>query len=224
LLLHRRPQTPLFALHSEYDQWSLNNILSLPCVPSLNNATVDGYPSCSPPQLQAMQSWRDLQVATVAAAVAGRPGTGVYLDACFVHEQLVDYCSSQPLPNCVGWAEFTVTVPGGGPAMANATIRDAIGAWYDWTMAHWEGVVDARRLPGSGARGGVAAAGEGERPPAATAAVTANASSFMFIDPLYYPNNPSCPFPTPTAVPPRVVRASFKFSSSASAAYAVRRL
>jgi len=45
-----------------------------------------------------------LQVQDIAAVTDGKPQNGVYLDGCYVHEQNVNYCEGQGMPNCVGWS------------------------------------------------------------------------------------------------------------------------
>lgn len=38
----------------------------------------------------------------LSSALNSYPSTGAFVTSCFVHEQSVDYCSTQPLPNCIG--------------------------------------------------------------------------------------------------------------------------
>jgi hypothetical protein len=127
-----------------------------------------------------------------------------------VHEQNVDYCSTQSLPNCVGWLIFNVTMSPGAPAV---TPQAAFTQWYTATRAGY-GAIAARRAAAidaavaAAAAGGeaqsVAAAaralrGSDEAEAAADAAVAA--ARVQIVDPVTWPNNPSCPFPTPKPVP-----------------------
>ena len=44
------------------------------------------------------------QAPTVSRSwMAGGVG-GAFIDSCYVHEQNVNYCSGQSMPNCVGWS------------------------------------------------------------------------------------------------------------------------
>ena len=75
-----------------------------------------------------VNDWRNQQIAAVAVAAANRPGTGMYLPTCFVHEQNVDYCSGQSLPNCRGWLIYQVTTP--TFPVAKVTPQQAFSYWY----------------------------------------------------------------------------------------------
>jgi hypothetical protein len=85
------------------------SVCPLPCGYQ-NGAPVAGLPSCSASQLAIFQQYRDKQLAAIAPALQA-PHTGAFVDSCFVHEQNVDYCSGQSLPNCLGWNVYNVSVP-----------------------------------------------------------------------------------------------------------------
>lgn len=89
-------------LNSAYDQWQILNDLGLGCVPSTNGQPVSGVPSCTAAQMDVFQQYRLAQLKAVAPVLSGYPHNGAFIDSCFVHEQNVDYCSGQSLPNCVG--------------------------------------------------------------------------------------------------------------------------
>ncbi|NCX93970.1 MAG: hypothetical protein EBX40_04775, partial [Gammaproteobacteria bacterium] len=82
------------------------------CVPSTNGQPVAGLPSCNSTQMEEFQAYRLSQIASMQEALA-LPGTGAFVTSCFVHEQNVDYCSGQSLPNCRGFIEYTVALPDG---------------------------------------------------------------------------------------------------------------
>eukprot|EP00052_Salpingoeca_macrocollata_P010929 m.84387 g.84387 ORF g.84387 m.84387 type:complete len:428 (-) comp17792_c0_seq1:117-1400(-) len=88
-------QTPLFVMNSAYDAYQVQNILDIGCVPDSG--------SCSASQQTALQSYRAAFVEAVASVYQNRTQNGVYVDSCYVHEQNVDYCYTQSVPNCVGW-------------------------------------------------------------------------------------------------------------------------
>jgi hypothetical protein len=100
------PAQPIAPLHS-------CQTLLIPFPRSQNGAPVAGLPSCTPDQLTIFQQYRDKQLAAVGPALQV-PHTGAFIDSCFVHEQNVDYCSGQSLPNCLGWNVYNVSVPGSG--------------------------------------------------------------------------------------------------------------
>ena len=52
-----------------------------------------------------------------------RNGNGGFIDTCVVHEQNVDYCSSQKVANCVGWNIYKA-------APSNLTPQKAFERWY----------------------------------------------------------------------------------------------
>ena len=52
-----------------------------------------------------------------------RNGNGAFVDTCIVHEQNVDYCSSQKVANCVGWNIYKAFPD-------NLTPQQAFYNWY----------------------------------------------------------------------------------------------
>ena len=91
-------ETPMFVMNSNYDEWQMMNILQAQCIPT------PGHP-CNAAQNQSLLAFRDHFVSTVASTVvAGKPANGVFIDNCYVHEQNINQCSGQWVPNCVGWS------------------------------------------------------------------------------------------------------------------------
>lgn len=198
-------RTPLFISQSALDMWQVLNDLDLGCVPSTDGAPVAGIPSCDAAQLAVMSAYRKQQLAALAPTLAGYPGTGAWVDTCFVHEQNVDYCSTQSLPNCIGFSAYTVDTGASG----NVTLSDAFHAWHAATVEHWDAVTTARgahreqlrvagwAAPALPSAGGVPAtridlARAGDDDGGAVPQV-------QIIDQVEWPHNPSCPFPTPKA-------------------------
>ena len=163
---------------SAYDLASLSMIIELPCLP----------PSCSPSQLAALLLFRYQFIGALASALESYPGNGAFIDSCLVHEQNVDYCSGQSLPNCRGWNLYNVTAPGYPAAL---TPQRGFSIWYDTTLANWDAVTSARMawsvLVEESIPGGLRAY---------PTTPQANVSQVSIIDPLVWPNNPSCPYGT----------------------------
>jgi O-palmitoleoyl-L-serine hydrolase len=157
-------RTPLFVGNSALDMWQVLNDLSLGCVPSTNGAPVAGQPSCGPAQLDALEGYRQAQLRALAPTLAGYPGTGAFVDTCFVHEQNVDYCSTQSLPNCVGFNIYTVDT-GAASGLGNVTLNGAFAAWHAAVVANWDAVSAARTAHRARLLAAAAA-----RPPVAAAA------------------------------------------------------
>merc|ERR1711957_323092 len=93
-------ETPFFVMNSAYDAWQMHNILQTQCIPAPNRGP------CSADQNATMQSYHDKFVKDIASVTDGKPKNGVYVDSCYVHEQNVNYCSGQGMPNCVGWSPY----------------------------------------------------------------------------------------------------------------------
>jgi len=112
--------TKLFALNSDIDMWYSQYVLRVHCT---------GWkPAPSPPAnctAQELQKMAALRVAWRAAVlpVLSRNGNGGFIDTCSVHEQNVDYCSSQHVANCVGWNVYKAF-----PSML--TPQQAFEKWY----------------------------------------------------------------------------------------------
>jgi len=125
-------ETPMFVLNADYDAWQMEHVLGAACIPTPTSA-------CTGDQNASLRSFRDQFVAAIAAGVTdGKPKNGVFLDSCYVHEQNVDYCSGQGMPNCVGWTPKSpgsekwgyttaVALPNGGRSV---TPQQAFGAWW----------------------------------------------------------------------------------------------
>jgi len=119
-------ETPIFVMNSDYDAWQMKNVLGAQCIPTPTSA-------CTADQNASLRSFRDAMAAAITAGVTdGKPKNGVFLDSCYVHEQNVDYCSNQGMPNCVGW---TPQSPGSKKwgyttAVSGRTPQQAFGAWW----------------------------------------------------------------------------------------------
>eukprot|EP01116_Phalansterium_solitarium_P011389 TRINITY_DN27049_c0_g1_i1.p2 TRINITY_DN27049_c0_g1~~TRINITY_DN27049_c0_g1_i1.p2 ORF type:complete len:433 (+),score=110.40 TRINITY_DN27049_c0_g1_i1:41-1300(+) len=126
-------KTPLFIMNALYDIWQLPNILGLDCWP----------PNCNADQAKLYQQYR-LDFLAAFEGFTNDTRHGYYLDSCFVHEQNVDYCSTQSLPNCRGWNVYRVNATDG----TSLTPQQSFGDWYYGRGAGDLGrVVDASLFP-----------------------------------------------------------------------------
>jgi hypothetical protein len=123
-------KTPLFVMNSLYDTHQISNILQSPCVPS-------PISSCTATQNASLLAYRNKMLTDIWPVIAGKPQNGVYLDGCYVHEQNVNYCSTQSLPNCVGWSPLETGSQKWGYSTAvrtgdgrQLTPQQAFGAYY----------------------------------------------------------------------------------------------
>ena len=110
----------------------MEHVLGAQCIPTPTSV-------CNADQNASLRSFRDQFAAAITAGVTqGKPKNGVFLDSCYVHEQNVDYCSGQSMPNCVGWNPLSpgskkwgyttaVSLPNGGRSV---TPQQAFGAWW----------------------------------------------------------------------------------------------
>jgi hypothetical protein len=186
-------KTPFHAMMSSYDLASLSLILGLPCLP----------PKCDTAQLTSLLAWRDTFLAYLVPAIQSYPGNGCYIDSCLVHEQNVDYCSGQSVPNCRGWNIYNVTAPSLPPAL---TPQAGFTLYYDSLMEEWDAIKRARedwtslidvaikngeRYPDNATRQAFL-----EDPRISALKIIAASSNIMVIDPLVWPENPSCPWGT----------------------------
>ena len=137
--------TPMFVMNSAYDAWQMLNILGAECL---------AEQSCDAAANASVQAYRDQFVAAVANVTAGHPGNGLYVDSCYVHEQNVNYCSGQSMPNCVGWSpletgsrKWGYRTSVAGVDGAQLTPQQAFSRWY---FGKGDAVtVDALRFPGN---------------------------------------------------------------------------
>ena len=117
-------RTPLFIMNSAYDAWQTVNILKTSCVPT---------PS-KPCNASALEAYGRLFKATLASALAASHSGSVaaYADSCYVHEQNVNYCSTQSIPNCVGWSPKSSGSKKWGytTQVDKRTPQQAFGDWY----------------------------------------------------------------------------------------------
>lgn len=89
-------KTPVFVMNSAFDAYQLPNILGTPC----------GVSTQSRPCNDSLAQRYGHDFVDGMAPVLSQPNNGAYVDSCWVHEQNVNYCSSQGSPNCVGWTPF----------------------------------------------------------------------------------------------------------------------
>ena len=88
-------QADIYVMNSAYDAWQIGN----------------NHPGCvstksKPCDDSGVQAYGKALKARVRAGLAAKK-TGVggaFIDSCYVHEQNVNYCSGQGMPNCVGWS------------------------------------------------------------------------------------------------------------------------
>ena len=165
--------TPWHSMMSAYDLAASSIILQLGCI---------GV-KCSPQQMAQQQAYRETFLAMLAPAVASFPGTGAYVDSCLVHEQNVDYCNTQPVPNCRGWNKYNISVPGFPPAQ---TPQQGFTLWYDALMGRWDEVVAER------AAWGLEVAASAHLGPSAHPARAKPQAGIFMVDPLLWPDNLSC--------------------------------
>lgn len=85
---------------SAYDLATLSMILQLGCI---------GV-TCTADKLSAMLEWRSTFLDTLRPAIYSAPYNGAFITSCLVHEQNVDYCNTQSVPNCRGWNKY-ITSP-----------------------------------------------------------------------------------------------------------------
>jgi len=87
-------QADIYVMNSAYDAWQIGN--NKPgCVSTASNPCDDS----------GVQAYGTALKARVRAALAAKKTAGgAFIDSCYVHEQNVNYCSNQGMPNCVGWS------------------------------------------------------------------------------------------------------------------------
>lgn len=107
------------------------------------------------------------------------------------------YCSGQGQQNCHGWLTYNITVPGFAPQL---TPQTGFSVWADATFGSYNSLMAEReawnaRVLASVARGPAAYP---KRLPAELTAFKARqaAAQIALIDPLAWPENPSCPYGT----------------------------
>lgn len=93
-------RTPFFISNSKFDVWQIPNIAKLGCTP----------PACNSSQIGFLNDYGEKLTSAAVHAATVAPGgvSGAFVVGCWVHEINVDYCSTQPQPNCRGWQSFTV--------------------------------------------------------------------------------------------------------------------
>ena len=170
--------TPIFIMNSAYDAYQLPQILKTPCGLGKVNLT-----ACSAEALAEVQTYAAAFKTKALAAVKENKGpagaSGAFVDSCWVHEQNVEYCSNQGVPNCVGWTPsgagakkwaYTTSVKHGGQEF---TPQQAFAQYY------------ASRKSGS-------------VPPTCKGA-EAKAACWAVVDETEFPDNDSCKYRTKPA-------------------------
>lgn len=110
-----------------------------------------------------------------------------------------------------GWNIYNVSVPSANDATpAYMNMDQAFHAWHTSVSNNWDAIVDARQqyrqevvLPSirAGRAEFTGSAGDDVSTALPTTRFAPEAGVVQIIDGTQYPNNPSCPFPTPAAVP-----------------------
>lgn len=110
-------------------RYQLPNILQESCVPTPST-------SCTDTQKADLQAYRAQMIANITA-ITSKSRNGAFIDTCFVHEQNVNYCSGQGMPNCVGWSPLSTGSKKWGYTTAitladgrSLTPQQAFGAYY----------------------------------------------------------------------------------------------
>lgn len=88
-------QADIYVMNSAYDAWQIGN--NKPgCVSTASKPCDDS----------GVQAYGTALKARVRAGLAAKKtgAGGAFIDSCYVHEQNVNYCSGQGMPNCVGWS------------------------------------------------------------------------------------------------------------------------
>ena len=122
--------TPIYVMNSCYDAYQMGNILFTSCIPTPKK-------TCTSPQTASLKAYHTQFITDVSAAVLSNPKNGLFIDGCYVHEQNVNYCSSQGMPNCVGWSPLESGSEKWGyktsVAVADGRVltpQEAFGAYY----------------------------------------------------------------------------------------------
>jgi len=167
-------KTPWHSMMSAYDLAANSFILQLGCI---------GI-QCSPGQMLKQQEYRNTFLALLGPAVTSFPGNGGYVDSCLVHEQNVDYCNTQPVPNCRGWNKYNVSAPG---YPAELTPQRGFSLWYESLMVRWDEVMLSRNV-------WAAMVSESAHlgPAAHPARANPQTANVYIVDPLTWPENDSC--------------------------------
>lgn len=116
-------------MNSNYDAWQMGGVLAAGCIPTPTK-------TCTAAQNSSLRAFREEFIGAIAG-ITSKKQNGCFLDSCYVHEQNVNYCSGQGMPNCVGWSPeepgskkwgytTAVTLPTG----KSVTPQEAFGAWY----------------------------------------------------------------------------------------------
>lgn len=92
-------ESPLFVMNSAYDAWQIDNNLPHACISTLrhpcNDAAVQQYGVALKQRVHEALLNKIKRYPTAPV--------GAYIDACYMHGQNINYCSSQnQWPNCVG--------------------------------------------------------------------------------------------------------------------------
>ena len=222
--------TPYIILNSGYDIFQVVADLQLGCVPSTNGQSIGGYPSCNAEQLTIMQAYH-VSILEALVSPLSVPSTGAFIDSCFVHETNVDYCSSQALPNCVGWRIYNITLPMSEEpttiqALPSINMVETTYQWYSNTVNNWNTIIEERKefmrtIIDPAITNGIDVikrsveyyfqnlAEEKKNTDSEEKLfiprlryknnVSSDNAIVQIIDQVNYPNNPTCPFPTPAA-------------------------
>jgi hypothetical protein len=114
---------PLFVLNSANDAEQLYDDLQVGCCPLVDCSHVSPHPgpACNASQMASIVAYRELFLGAVNATLQGRPGTGSFIDSCYVHVQGW---------SAGGWVNYTLPTGTGTPG-SRIAMRDAFAAWWD---------------------------------------------------------------------------------------------
>ena len=173
-------KTPWNVVMSAYDLATVSLIIGLECVPN-----------CTGSELSALEYLRNQYLGGLTIGLESYPGNGAFICSCLVHEIMVDYCRTQPLPNCLGWNVYNVSATGYPP---NLTPQQGFSLWYTTTVGNWDEIMEQRALWDSKVKNSIFS---GQPYPKHTAEELENlkASQVAILDPTVWPYNPSCPYP-----------------------------
>ena len=162
--------TPVFVMNSLHDLYQLTGgegILRFPCPMPPSSAT------CNATNLAAFYQYRTDFISIVKETVLNRAQNGCFLDSCLVHEQNIDACCPQPQPTHLNQTR-------------SGCCTNCAG-WSLFSLPDSAPATSTAAFSASGRRTAQQAFGDWffHRP---------SASKHQLIDPVAWPNNPSCAY------------------------------
>ena len=123
-------ETSIYVMNSAYDAWQLGNnkvgCFPVPNTTCANDTSVMLYGAALKARVKNSLKNKANRFKNVSSK------SGAYIDSCYVHEQNVNYCSGQGMPNCVGWtpSESGSVKWGYRTAIRNFTPQQAFSEFY----------------------------------------------------------------------------------------------